>query len=371
MIADDQNRPFQPDDYEQLFVLMFLAISNLVQDGDDAYAYANQITELQSSIERRIQSTQNKLVAIPSQTDRKTAGSEKPSGIAQASHSESKTELPPIQFKQIALAPFIAALLHEQTHRDYDSAERYYAKTVKFDSTFQEGVAGLHRARNGHHSQKGNGVLYVFAGIGKGPYKVEQAEMPTSHAMLIADRILSQTGKHTLPPTIAPIKTSRVRVPKNAIRSLRVIVNQEAVGETQTVSDLGQIAIEQNEAKHSQEMARAIVRRIVKKSAIYAGKDALGTQNNSWVDLLVNVGGVLWEASETADTRCWGLLPEKIQVLRVELPVGRHEINLIPIGDSSSGANTASVEIRDGSNSYLYASFPTGKIAGKILVSQK
>ena len=29
-----------------------------------------------------------------------------------------------------------------------------------------------------------------------------------------------------------------------------------------------------------------------------------------------------WEASEAADTRCWGLLPDKIQVLRIELPAG-------------------------------------------------
>jgi len=42
--------------------------------------------------------------------------------------------------------------------------------------------------------------------------------------------------------------------------------------------------------------------------------------------LAVDLAGVAWEATESADTRCWGLLPDQIQVLRVELPAGRHEI---------------------------------------------
>ena len=43
---------------------------------------------------------------------------------------------------------------------------------------------------------------------------------------------------------------------------------------------------------------------------------------------LLNAAGVVWEATESADTRCWGLLPEKIQVLRIELPAGQHQLSL-------------------------------------------
>ena len=39
----------------------------------------------------------------------------------------------------------------------------------------------------------------------------------------------------------------------------------------------------------------------------------------------LDIAGIAWEATEAADTRCWGLLPEKIQVLRIELPAGRHQ----------------------------------------------
>ena len=48
------------------------------------------------------------------------------------------------------------------------------------------------------------------------------------------------------------------------------------------------------------------------------------------LDILMTLGGIAWEASEAPDTRCWGLLPEKIQVLRIEAPVGRRTLKLQP-----------------------------------------
>lgn len=369
-MVDDQSRPFQPDDYEQLFVLMYLAIANLVQDGDDAFAYANQITSLQADVERRIQQSRNRLKDQQAEQAHQSQLGHSSSARPSESLASHANEPAPLEFKQIALAPYIGAIVHEETHRDYDSAARYFAQVREFAPTFQHAQSGWERAKNGHHSRQGNGVLYVFVGVGKGPYKIEKAEVPTSQAMLIADRILSATGKQTLPPTVAPIKTSRVVVPANTLQSIQVAIDDHAFGETETITDLGQIAIQQNQAKHDSEMARAIVRRIVKKGAIYAGKDALDTQSHSWVDLLINVGGVLWEAAESADTRSWGLLPEKIQVLRVELPVGRHQLHLTAHGQAAGESFATDVEIRDGKNTYAYACFPTEKLAGKIAVSR-
>ena len=48
--------------------------------------------------------------------------------------------------------------------------------------------------------------------------------------------------------------------------------------------------------------------------------------NNTWANLGVDLLGVAWEASERADTRCWALLPDQIQVLRVELPAGQQRV---------------------------------------------
>lgn len=363
-VLDDQKRAYQPDDYERLFIQVFLALSNLVQNGDDAYAYVHQINSLQNEIEAKI------AAANPTPRDE---SEEKRSGNTGdgASHSTSQTASASSQlksFQRVALAPYIAGILYEQTHRDYDSASRYYKKTMDLNPLFNAASADFFRSENGTHSKQGNGVVYVFAAVGKGPKKVEVAETPTSSALLIADRILSATGKHSLPPTIAPIKVSRVVVPQNAISSVRVSVDGAFAGTTETITDVGQIAKQQSDAKLNAEIARAVVRRIVKKSAIYASKDALGTAGGGWADILLNVGGVIWEATESADTRCWGLLPEKIQVIRIELPAGRHQMVLQ--ADTGGQSYSAAVNVVNARNTYLYANFPTEDLAGEILVSR-
>jgi hypothetical protein len=80
----------------------------------------------------------------------------------------------------------------------------------------------------------------------------------------------------------------------------------------------------------------------------------------------------VWEASESADTRCWGLLPDKIQVLRLELPAGKHEIGLqslnaggYPLGRPVS----QTVEIMDGRNTYMLGNFPHGNLVGQLLTN--
>ena len=68
-----------------------------------------------------------------------------------------------------------------------------------------------------------------------------------------------------------------------------------------------------------------------------------------------------WSATEKADTRCWGLLPREIQVLRAELPVGTHEIQLSPMaftGQSFAPPQIHHVTIEDGRNHYVVVIAP-------------
>lgn len=363
-VLDDQKRAYQPDDYERLFIHVFLALSNLVQNGDDAYAYVHQINSLQNEIEAKIAASNRAPIGEAENEHARENGNGANDSTFQTASSSTQLK----SFQRVALAPYIAGILYEQTHRDYDSASRYYKKTMELNPLFTAASADFYRSENGTHSNQGNGVVYVFAAVGKGPKKVEVAETPTSSALLIADRILSATGKHSLPPTIAPIKVSRVVVPQNTINSVRVSVDGAFAGTTETITDVGQIAKQQSDAKLNAEIARAVVRRIVKKSAIYASKDALGTAGGGWADILLNVGGVIWEATESADTRCWGLLPEKIQVIRIELPAGQHQLTLQ--SDSGGQGYSATVDVMNARNTYIYANFPTEELAGEILVSQ-
>ena len=109
-----------------------------------------------------------------------------------------------------------------------------------------------------------------------------------------------------------------------------------------------------------------------KKGVVYASKEAIHT-DNPLVELAFDAGGVVWEATESADTRCWGLLPDKIQVLRLELPVGDHQLTLRaargpqPLGPDSH----ATVHISQGRNTYMLANFPDTHMVGQILTGPR
>ena len=80
------------------------------------------------------------------------------------------------------------------------------------------------------------------------------------------------------------------------------------------------------------------------------------------------------EATEAADTRCWGLLPDKIQVLRLELPAGQHTINLQSLGATGYPLGhmaTQQVTIINGRNTYMLANYPYYNVVGQILTNQQ
>ena len=242
---------------------------------------------------------------------------------------------------------------------------------VSWQPDFVYGRQDLERAQHGRHSAPGNGVLYVFTLVGRGPHKVETLEIPSTVALLVADRILSNNNNYSLPPTIAPIKVPKVVVPNNNVSHVRVSVDRQPVGSTATITDVGRMAVEQYEAIYPRVIATAVVRRIVKKGIIYGTKEAVGANRNSLFNVGLDVAGVAWEATEAADTRCWGLLPDKIQVLRIELPAGQHQISLAAAGTFGVGREeTQSVTIANARNTYMLANFPDSQLVGKVLASR-
>ena len=120
--------------------------------------------------------------------------------------------------------------MREETHANYDDVARARPWSSVGSPIFPYGRQDLERAQHGHHSAPGNGVLYVFALVGRGPYKDETLEVPSTVALLIADRILSNNNNYSLPPTIAPIKVPKVVVPTNHVDGVRVSVDRPPVG---------------------------------------------------------------------------------------------------------------------------------------------
>lgn len=335
-LTDDNKRAYAGEDYERVLIRCFLALSNLMQDGSDANAYALQVGQKQDQI----------MLAGGPDTAKN----------------------PKLKYKRVALGAYLHGALQEQTHRNYDDVARSIQLVVNWEPSFKFGAQDLDRATNGRHSAPGNGVLYVFTLVGRGPYKEERSERATSDALLVADRILSVIGKHSLPPTLAPIKVPVVCRGRCRASNIKVSIDGAAVGQTETLTDVSQMAIDQYDAIKAEVMARAIVRRVVKKGAIYAAKEAARV-DQPLVELALDGVGVAWEATESADTRCWGLLPDRIQVLRVELPAGSHNLGLRANGGSSD--SNCRVMIEDGRSAFVLATFPEDRLVGEILVSNK
>jgi hypothetical protein len=338
MLTDDTRKSYAGEDYEKVLVRAFLALSNLVNGGHDAQAYSLQVTDKQQQI---IQAAVDK-----------------------------DGNNPKLGYKQVALGAYVHGMIREETHANYDDAARSSAMVVSWQPDFAYGRQDLERAQHGRHSAPGHGVLYVFALTGRGPYKEETLEIPSTVALLIADRILSNNSTYSLPPTIAPIKVPKVVTPNCTVSFVRVAVDQKSVGSTATITDIGRMAVAQYEAVYPTVVATAVARRVVKKGIVYGTKEIVGGRRNSLLNVGLDLAGVAWEATEAADTRSWGLLPDKIQVLRVELPAGSHQIALQAVGPSGIGREaTEHVTLADGRNTYLLANFPDTHLVGKILTS--
>ena len=341
MFTDDTRLAYSGEDYEKVLIRAMLSLANLMHDGTDAEAYSLQVVDKQQQ-------------------------------IIQAAAGDGE-ENPKAAYKQVAFGPYLRGILREATHTNYDDAARSFETVVSWQPEFAAGKQDLQRAVHGRHSERGNGVVYVFALVGRGPHKIEVAEMPTTVALLVADRIVSAVGDQTLPPTIAPIKVPKVVASHNVVASVGVDVDGKRAAQTQTITDVTAMAVTQGEAVHDQTVGRAVARRFLKKAAIYGAKDLTGVEKHSLSGLAFDALGVAWEATENADTRSWSLLPDKIQVLRLELPAGEHQLGLKPLdhgGRPYGQAVTQSVTVADGRNTYVLASFPGQRLVGQVLVSQ-
>ena len=96
---------------------------------------------------------------------------------------------------------------------------------------------------------------------------------------------------------------------------------------------------------------------------------------------------MIWESMETADTRCWNLLPAEIQVTRLEVPAGEHRLTLQPLSRVYSLAHrgyivsestvrmgneqSRTIVVEPGRNTYVLANFPGGELVGDIVVSNE
>ena len=336
-LTDERSKAYSGEDYEKILLHGFLALSNLFHDGTDAESYTLQLDEKQQQIADKFASEKNE-------------------------HRAANYPVVPFGF-------YLRGVLREATFHDYDEATANYQQVCGLLPGVRQFDWDLQRASHGVHSNRGHGVLYVFALVGRGPSKIAQVEEPTSDALLIADRIISAAGPFTLPPTIAPIQVPAVQINDSAIETVLVQVDQTKIGTTDTIANVEQLAMQAYEINHADILARAIARRVVKKATVVVAKDSMHA--DPLVSLAMDAAGVAWEATEKADTRGWSLLPREIQVMRIEMPIGTHQVSLLPIGYKRPIGPTVTqqIDILDGANTYVMGYFPDNQLVGKLSVS--
>lgn len=353
MWTDDSARAYAGEDYEKILIRVFLALTSLMHDGIDAESYTLQIQDKHDAIRERLGHKDS--MPVEANPDEATTSESRPS----ASHSGFGL---PIGF-------YLRGILREQTHQNYDDALRAYAQASSLLPDCVPLQWDVARVQQGVHSQPGCGVVYVFAMVGRGPYKIEVCEQPTSDALLIADRIVSAVGPHHLPPTIAPIKVPDIVVPPIDVDSVHVSVEGRGIGPTISLANIERLAETTYRLQRDQIVARAVARRVIKKATVVTAKNSIGA--NDLTGFGMDLAGVAWEATETADTRCWGLLPRDIQVLRVEVPAGDRRLQLAPmLGNYFHGSPRAiDLHVDDGRNTYVLCWFPDSHLPGRVLAS--
>ncbi|HBT75807.1 MAG TPA: hypothetical protein DEB39_02530, partial [Planctomycetaceae bacterium] len=302
MLTDDNAVAYAGEDYEKVLIRVFLALANLMHDGGDAGAYALQVGQKQDRI-------------VQSATKMRTSG-------------DSEEEVnPKLAYKRVPVGVYLYGVMREGTLMNYDDAVRSYQTVVEWLPEFEQAQHDLERARSGVHSKPENGVVYVFGLVGRGPYKEQVNAEVSQTALFAATMIINALGSRSVTPGIAPVLIPMVVQPRNLVGKLKVEAEWEeenVVCLSETITDVGKMAEEQCAAVETQTIARAVARRAVKKGILYGIKEA--TDANPYVSLAMDIGGMIWEGRETADTRCWGLLPETIQVARLELPAGDRRI---------------------------------------------
>ncbi|TWT50252.1 hypothetical protein Pla22_29930 [Rubripirellula amarantea] len=341
-MTDDNTRVFRPASHEEVMIRAMLSICSLARDGTDAEAYALQATTKQDQL--RVEAEAR--------------------GIPLAAN----------HFQPIALAPYLRGVLREATHHDYDDAAKAYQLVSAVQPQFAPAGEDIERATTGAHSAPGHGVLYVIACVGEGPRLEETTAPTTSAALSIASVVLNaQTNQGSgngdqengpVLPNIAQVKVPRVVVPPSNLAAINVKASGAEFGVTQTLTDVGQLAISQNEAEMPWTIARAVTRRVVKETTVAKVTDSIGL-DGSLGSLFHFAAASAWSGVEKADTRCWGLLPREIQVLRCELPEGNHPVELQAVnfhGIVSGMPRIENVTMVNGRNTYLIVIAPRNAI---------
>ena len=385
ILTDERAIAYAGRDYERVMVTNLLLLSSLLNYGQDAFAYATQCIQrqdqqIQMLVDASRASQKPDLPSAPSSDE--TASDL--SSIMPASHQAiGQPELPLVAdaaLEPMAMSSYLTAAVMSENIQRVQQTEKALQQLAVWNPEFAQRNGVLNSGNPGTLCRPEYGAIHVFVMVGQAPEWVAEAAEPTSQALLIADRILSAAGKHTLPPTIAPVQIARPSPVQSTpppgflrgqVACQMTTDGSDSVDEKQplhflSLVDMNKTALASYRKHRDHEIARAITRRVVKKGALYAVKETQDIHRNSLVDLAVNVGGVIWEAMEKPDLRSWRLLPARVELAHAEIRAGDAVVQLQLAGRPT--AVELPVRIENGRNTYVTFFVQSGGFSDKVLI---
>ncbi|MFN9717762.1 MAG: hypothetical protein ACK58L_03650 [Planctomycetota bacterium] len=384
IMTDSRAIAFSGRDFEKRMLLNLAMLTSLLSDGTDSFAYSLQASAAAESRRGELIAASGKQAnSDPAVVDASTKSTQEGQvstvGYARLSSvaltSSSSLDQP------LAFSAYLSAGVQSEYPSRADETEKALDDVRFWNTSFQKDFDARSFGDIGNRCRPGHGTLHVIALVGHAPKWVSESAEPTTGAMLIADRIISAAGKHTLPPTISSVKIACPEpVSGSDCAPSGAITCRIGLSESQTVPDMPSLdfttIVSMNdvvrasyEANRDREIADAIVRRVTKKAAIYVLKETQNVHRNSVMDIGINVAGIAWEALEKPDTRSWQLLPNRIDVTRVELPAGQWSTTLqVRMPGRSTQSVGVPAYVQDGRNTYVVCIIPRHEITGHILI---
>lgn len=379
--TDARAKSYSGRDYERQMVLSLGLLSSVMSGSGDAFAWSLQAEELAALRWQELSGgPQAGVATLDQESSPESAG-----GVEQAGWKSEGAEvakpspkvLPAAHDSPLAMTSWLTALVQSETPSRAIETEAALQQVAFWRG---EQTTRLPGAKLGVRCGRGNGSLNLVVLAGRAPEWESESAEPTTTALLIADRILSATGRHTLPPTLVSVKIARPRVVWRAGSAAPVVCRLRSGGDganprvldLTTLVDLNAAAEASYRAHRDDELAAAVVRRVVKKGTVYAVKETAQVSGNTLVDLGVNAAGVVWEALERPDTRSWTTLPAVVLAAQEELPAGEHRLELLgslPNFGARPSHGEFVVRVEDGRNTTVVCVIPENTLAGCISVA--
>jgi hypothetical protein len=298
--------PYAQADFEELTAYCFLMLAEALDGRQNLIAFASQFYNVQNE-------------------------------LLESSYGVNDPDFKPGDVhRTLALGHYLEGVVREGQGNP-DVAKQQYRSAAKLLEGNHLVAEALQRVEAGQpRSNAGEGVVHVVYLLGRGPrledseFKLAKSDPSVEFAARLMLQVLeilnsmakgeSYTWEDALINSLTqlPIPVPIVVEYQQTLPNPSVSVDGSVSAASESFADYNEIARQHVEALRWMQVTRAVVRRFLKQTASQAtvGKE------------LGQLGGVLLQSLEMADTRMWACLPANVRIARVVLPHGLHSLDL-------------------------------------------